>query len=147
MKKTTAITLSIMSMLLIAFVGFIAFGILNSKEDDGKRESINGTEINWDLIIREESVPEVLLIKVNDLEVADAANYLTFIETFNENPKLISDDKKNGYSKIYVKFTKISFIEMTHSRTKYDGKKTTFYIKNSAVEELLRADLLVEEDK
>lgn len=145
MKKTTAITLSVMLMLLIAFVGFIAFGILNSKEDDGKRESINGTEINWDLIIREESVPEVLLIEVNDLEVADAANYLIFIETFNGNPKLISDDKKNGYSKIHVEFTKISFIEMTHSRTKYDGKETTFYIKNSAIEELLKADLLVED--
>lgn len=126
-----------MTSIMIAFIIVIGFAlyIFFPNEDNGKRTSIEGTSIDWRVFLDDASVPGIIQIKIDDVDVEDSAYYMDLIKKFNENPKFISNDKKNGYSKVYIKFDKAGYIQMAYDKTKYDGKETTFYIKKSVIKE------------
>ncbi len=134
MKKTIYSILAIIVIGLIAFITYIAL----TNEDNGKRKAIDGTSIDWNLLLDDESVPWILQIKVDHVAVEDSVFYFDFIKKFNDHADLISNKKKKGYSKVYVRFDKAGHLQLAYDKTKYDGKETTFYIKTSVIEENLK---------
>lgn len=55
----------ILLLVLLSIVGVIAYALLNSGEDDGKRKAIEATKIDWMLLVENDSVPGVFEIKVD----------------------------------------------------------------------------------
>lgn len=151
MEKIISTIKPVLFILFMVLFGLALFSIFSTGDDNGIRKAIDGTKIEWELLLTDldegdDSVPGIVQIKVNNVEVKDSMYYIDFVKIFNEHSKLISDDKKNGYSKVYVNFDKVGFIQMSYTRTKYNGKETTFYIKTSAIEELLKENVLVKDD-
>lgn len=135
MKKIIKYTILISFMIGI---GFIAYIILSSGEDNGERKPINAIEVKWKTLSEDDVVYGVQNIIIDNEKINNIDYYNELIETFHENN--LSNEPKKGYVKVYVKFTNIGYLQESETRTKYEGKDTVFYIKETAVERVVKAN-------
>lgn len=142
---------------IVLFMSAILFLFYIQKEDDGKRKAIDVHKVDWEVFQYdglEDSDKDEEYYKyepwewhsiygVNQIEIDNHLAHDTMydpqlIELFRANPELISNENKKGFVSVYVRFEKEPYFNMISPTTKYDGKDTRFYIKESVVAEVLK---------
>lgn len=134
-KKIAKYCLIALGLILVVLIAFL---LITSEEDDGKRKTIQVSKVDWNILLEDESVDGVETIKVENETIFKRDDVVEYVKIFNKNKKFISNTKKNGYSKIYVMFEKNNYISTDSFTTKYNGKETTFYIKTTLIEDLFK---------
>lgn len=130
MKKQ--VVLLFMISLVLALFG------CQEKTDDGKRETIKVSTIEWSIFEDSDEMNSIMDIKINGRLLENGDDYPKVVKLLNENQSAISETKKDNYIPVYISFEKFGFLSERGPRGTYDGKDTNFYVKKDILKDYIK---------
>ena len=119
-------------LFLLFSINFILVAC-TSEFDDGQRESISATSIDWEYLSKDDNDIRIMTIYIDEKPIENVVLYGEFLSVINENSDYISDVEINDSAKVYIRFNKFSKLTQIYELDEYNGKETTFYIKKEIV--------------
>ena len=101
--------------------------------DDGERESILATDIDWEYLSKDGNVIRIDRIYIDGEMVENLDVYEELIDVINKNSDYINNAHSKDSAKVYIRFKKIGKLSQLYDIDEYNGKETTFYIKKEIV--------------
>ena len=119
----------LLSVLLICISVFLT--ACQSEADDGKREAVDATKVDWGFFVKNGNEEQINDIQVDGKTIENIKDYHHILNSIQKNKKLIHTKKDAGLVKVYVRFNKVGKNFQVYEVNEYDGKETTFYLEQS----------------
>ena len=101
--------------------------------DDGERESILATDIDWGYLSKDGNDIRIDRIYIDGEMVENLDVYEELIDVITKNTDYINNGQIKDSAKVYIRFKKIGRLSQLYDIDEYNGKETTFYIKKEIV--------------
>lgn len=127
-------------LLLIFSSAFMLFGCIENG-DNGKRETIKASTIDWNIFKDDEDYHEIesiMNMNIDGNALDDVNDYPAFMKLLAENQSTISETKKDGYVTVYLIFDKQGSFSLEGGRGTYDGKELTFYVERDILKDYVK---------
>ena len=107
-------------------------------DNEDKRTSIALKDIDWEYLSEDANDMKIEYIRIfkDDKEFDISTNAKEFTKLMVKNPDKIYTDESDSTIKVYLRFNKISVINMLYTRDEYNGKENTFYVDESLYSKL-----------
>ena len=140
MNDTSDFKLKERYIIMNKFFMVISICILLSacSNDEDKRTSIALKDIDWAYLSEDANDMKIEYIKIfkDDKEFDISTRAKEFTQLMVKNPDKIYTDESDSTIKVYLRFNKISAINMLYTIDEYNGKENTFFVDESLYSKL-----------